>query len=288
MVSERGLSERRACWLVGLWRSTYRRRSVRSTTSPLSERLRALAGEWPRYGYRRLHVLLRREGWRVNHKRVLRLYQAEDLAVRRRRRKRVAGLRALIAQPTRANERWSMDFVTDALGTGRSFRVLSIVDDRTRECLVLEPDTSLPGSRVVQILSGLVAERGRPTVIVSDNGPEFAGRALDQWAYQQGVRLHFIEPGKPIQNAYVESFQGKLRDECLNGHWFVSLADARQTLEAWRVTYNRVRPHSALGYVTPEEFARAELNLEAVRCAQLFHSEGHHAESLYLVQRPPR
>jgi len=137
--------------------------------------------------------LLRREGWRVNHKRVLRLYQAEHLAVRRRRRKRVAGLRAPIAEPTRVNERWSMDFVTDALGTGRSFRVLSIVDDRTRECLALEPDTSLPGNRVVQILSGLVAERGRPTVLVSDNGPEFAGRALDQWAYQQGVRLHFID-----------------------------------------------------------------------------------------------
>ena len=167
-----------------------------------------MAGEWPRYGYRRLHVLLRREGWMVNHKRVFRLYQAEHLAVRRRRRKRVAGLRAPIAEPARANERWSMDFVTDALGTGRSFRVLSIVDVRTRECLVLEPDTSLPGSRIVQILGGLVAERGRPAVLVSDNGPEFAGRALDQWAYQQGVRLHFIDRGKPIQNAYVESFQG--------------------------------------------------------------------------------
>lgn len=259
VVSERGLSERRACRLVGVWRSTYRRRTTRSTTSPLCERLRTLAGEWPRYGYRRLHVLLHREGWVVNHKRVFRLYQAEHLTVRRRRRKRVASLRAPIVEPTRANERWSMDFVTDALGTGRSFRVLSIVDDRTRECLALEPDTSLPGSRVVQILSGLVAERGRPTVIVSDNGPEFAGRALDQWAYQQGVRLHFIDRGKPIQNAYVESFQGKLRDECLNGHWFLNLADARQTLAAWRTTYNRVRPHSALGYVTPEEFARADL-----------------------------
>jgi putative transposase len=195
----------------------------------------------------------------VNHKRVFRLYQAEHLAVRRRRRKRVAGLRAPLAQPARANERWSMDFVTDALGAGRSFRVLSIVDDRTRECLALEPDISFPGRQVAQILSGLVAERGQPAVIVSDNGPEFAGRALDQWAYQQGVRLHFIERGKPIQNAYVESFQGKLRDECLNGHWFLNLADARRTLAEWRTTYNRVRPHSALGYVTPEEFARADV-----------------------------
>ena len=259
MVQERGLSERRACQLVGVWRSTYRRRSVRTTTSPLCERLRTLAGEWPRYGYRRLHVLLRREGWVVNHKRVLRLYQAAHLAVRRRRRKRVAGRRAPMTEPTRANERWSMDFVTDAFGTGRRFRVLSIVDDRTRECLALEPDTSLPGRRVVQILSGLVASRGRPTVIVSDNGPEFAGRALDQWAYRHGVRLHFIDRGKPIQNAYVESFQGKLRDECLNGHWFLNLADVRHTLAEWRTTYNRVRPHSALGYVTPEEFARTEL-----------------------------
>lgn len=259
MVQERGLSERRACQLVGVWRSTYRRRSVRATPSTLCERLRTLAGEWPRYGYRRLHVLLRREGWAVNHKRVFRLYRTEQLAVRRRRRKRVAGVRAPLAEPTRANARWSMDFVTDALGTGRSFRVLSIVDDRTRECLALEPDISFPGRQVVQVLSALVAERGRPTVIVSDNGPEFAGRALDQWAYQQGVRLHFIDRGKPIQNAYVESFQGKLRDECLNGHWFLNLADARQTLAEWRTTYNRIRPHSALGYVTPEEFARAEL-----------------------------
>jgi putative transposase len=218
-----------------------------------------LAGEWPRYGYRRLHVLLRREGWVVNHKRVLRLYQAEGLAVRRRCRKRVAGLRTPVPQPTRINERWSMDFVTDALGTGRSFRVLTIVDDRTRECLALEADTSLPGSRVVEILDRLVSERSRPTVLVSDNGPEFTGRAVDQWAYLHGVRLHFIAPGKPVQNAYVESFNGKLRDECLNGHWFVSLRDARQTLAEWQMTYNRVRPHSALGYVSPEEFARAEV-----------------------------
>jgi putative transposase len=152
-----------------------------------------------------------------------------------------------------------MDFVTDALGTGRSFRVLTIVDDRTRECLALEADTSLPGSRVVEILDRLVSERSRPTVLVSDNGPEFTGRAVDQWAYLHGVRLHFIAPGKPVQNAYVESFNGKLRDECLNGHWFVSLRDARQTLAEWQMTYNRVRPHSALGYVSPEEFARAEV-----------------------------
>lgn len=266
MVAQFSLSERRACGLMGLWRSTYRRQSQRPAESPLRERLRTLAGEWPRFGYRRLHVLLRREGWAVNHKRVHRLYRAEGLAVRRRRRKRVARLRAPLLQPTRANERWSMDFLTDALGSGRSFRVLTIVDDRTRECLALEAETSVPGSRVVQVLDRLVAHRGRPTVIISDNGPEFTGRAVDQWAYRQGVRLHFITPGKPMQNAYVESFNGKLRDECLNGHWFLTLGDARQTLEEWRMTYNRVRPHSALENVPPEEFARRE----AVRLAKKF------------------
>lgn len=259
MVAQIGLSERRACGLMGLWRSTYRRQRRRPAESPLRERLRTLAGEWPRFGYRRLHVLLRREGWTVNHKRIHRLYRAEGLAVRRRRRKRVAGMRAPLLQPTRANERWSMDFLTDALGSGRSFRVLTIVDDRTRECLALEADTSVPGSRVVQVLDGLVAHRGRTAVIVSDNGPEFTGRAVDQWAYRQGVRLYFIAPEKPMQNAYVESFHGKLRDECLNGHWFLTLEDARRTLKEWRTTYNRVRPHSALGNVPPEEFAMEEV-----------------------------
>lgn len=257
MVGHYGLSERRACRLIGVWRSTCRRRRQRTDDAPTRLRLQGLAGQWPRFGYRRLHVLLRREGLAINHKRVYRLYREAGLAVRRRRRKRAAGLRMPLTRPTRVNERWSMDFLTDALGTGRSFRVLTIVDDRTRECLALEADRSLPGSRVVQVLEQVVAQRGRPTVIVSDNGPEFVGRALDQWAYREGVRLHFIAPGKPMQNGYVESFNGKLRDECLNGHWFLTLGDARRTLEEWRMIYNRVRPHSALGNMSPEEYARA-------------------------------
>jgi len=258
MVGHYGLSERRACRLIEVWRSTCRRQRQRADDAPTRRRLQGLAGQWPRFGYRRLHVLLRREGLMINHKRVYRLYREEGLAVRRRRRKRAASLRAPLVRPTRANERWSMDFLTDALGAGRSFRVLTIVDDRTRECLALEADTSIPGSRVVQVLDRLMAQRGRPAVIVSDNGPEFVGRAVDQWAYRKGVRLHFIAPGKPMQNGYIESFNGKLRDECLNGHWFLTLGDARRTLEEWRTIYNRVRPHSALGNMSPEEYARAD------------------------------
>lgn len=154
-----------------------------------------------------------------------------------------------------------MDFMTDALRDGRRFRLLIVLDERTRECLVIEIDTSLPGARVITVLERLVAERGAPEVVVIDNGPEFAGRALDQWAYQRGIKLHFIAPGKPAQNAYVESFNGKLRDECLNAHWFGTLADARLTVETWRKEYNQVRPHSALGRATPDEFARQEVML---------------------------
>ena len=228
----------------------------------MQTRLRALAERWVRYGYRRLYDRLRREGWRVNHKRVYRLYQLEGLGLRRKRPKRAAGLRVIpLVPPRRANERWAMDFMTDALSDGRRFRLLIVLDERTRECLVIEIDTSLPGARVIEALERLVTERGAPEVLVIDNGPEFASRALDQWAYQRGIKLHFIAPGKPTQNAYVESFNGKLRDECLNAHWFRALADARLTIEAWRQEYNQVRPHSALGQVTPEEFARQEVML---------------------------
>lgn len=252
-----GLSERRACGLVGIGRSTHRYVPRRPEPDELRARLRALAEQWMRYGYRRLHRWLQREGWAVNHKRVYRLYRLEGLALRRRTRKRTAALRGQPpAAPARANVRWSMDFLTDALSDGRRFRVLVVLDDGTRECLETETDTSLPGARVVEVLDRLVAERGAPEVIVIDNGPEFAGQILDQWAYRQGLKLHFIAPGKPAQNGYVESFIGKLRDECLNGHWFTTLTNAQQIVEAWRDEYNRVRPHSALGYATPEEFAR--------------------------------
>jgi len=259
---EVGLSERRACGLIGLRRSTYRYPPRAAGALELRTRLRALAERWVRYGYRRLYERLRREGWHVNHKRVYRLYRLEGLGLRRKSRKRAAGLRvAPRVSPRRANERWAMDFMTDALRDGRRFRLLIVLDERTLECLVIEIDTSLPGARVIDVVERLVVERGAPEVVVIDNGPEFAGRGLDQWAYQRGIKLHFIAPGKPTQNAYVESFNGKLRDECLNAHWFRTLADARLTIGAWRQEYNQVRPHSALGQATPEEFARQEVIL---------------------------
>jgi len=254
-----GLSERRACRLVGIGRSTMRYRGRgRADEGRLRQRLRELAAERPRFGYRRLHALLRREGVVVNHKRVERLYRAEGLAVRRRGRKRVArDGRGRAALPGRPNQQWGVDFVSDALAWGRRIRLFTVVDVFTREALAIEVDTSLPGSRVVQVLDRVAAERGAPTELVLDNGPELAGKALDQWAYERGVRLRFIEPGKPVQNAFVESFHGRLRDECLDRHWSLGLGDARQIVEAWRRDDHRLRPHSSLGYRPPEEFRLA-------------------------------
>jgi putative transposase len=191
----------------------------------------------------------------VNPKRVYRLYQQEGLGVRRRKRKRFGTAeRQAVAMPTGQNQRWSMDFVSDSLSAGRKFRSLNIVDDFNRECLAAEVDTSITGARVVRVLERLREFRGLPPILVMDNGPEFTGQALDVWAYQQGVKLHFIEPGKPVQNAFIESFNGRMRDECLNEHWFVSLREARETIESWRRDYNEVRPHSSLGNRTPQEF----------------------------------
>jgi putative transposase len=221
----------------------------------LRERLLALARERPRYGYRRLHVLLRREGYEINHKRIHRLYRHEGLMVRRRLRKRIAaGNRVPLPIPSRPNERWSIDFMSDQLADGRVFRTLNIVDDFSRECLAIEVDTSLSGSRVVRVLERLCAEHSRPRALVMDNGPELTSKALDAWAYRSGVDLRFIQPGKPVQNAYVESFNGKFRDECLNEHWLASLEEAREVIEEWRQDYNQVRPHSSLGDLTPEQF----------------------------------
>lgn len=234
------------------------RPTLRLDEPVLRRRLRELALERRRFGYRRLHVLLGREGLAVNHKRVERLYRDEGLTVRRRARKRVAAAaRTPLLLPTGPNEQWSLDFVSDALSWGRRVRLLAVVDTVTREALAIEVDTSLPGERVVRVLERLATERGAPAAIVLDNGPELTGRALDQWAYGRGVQLRFIAPGKPVQNAFAESFVGRLRDECLNEHWFTTLADARRTVEAWRRDYNAVRPHSALGYRTPTEARRA-------------------------------
>lgn len=254
-----GLSERRACRFTGFARSSQRYRTRRPSRVELRARLHTLAVLRPRWGYRRLYRLLRREGLVVNRKLVQRVYREEGLTVRRRRRKRVAMPRVPMPVPTRRNERWSMDFVSDALCDGRRFRALTIVDDFTRESPAIEVDTSLPGERVVRVLEQLAATRGVPRAIVCDNGPEFRGEALDQWADRCGVTLQFIQPGKPIQNAFAESFNGRLRDECLNESWFVSLYDAQQTIEAWRVDYNDERPHSSLGDATPAAFAAAFL-----------------------------
>jgi len=264
MRSEYRRSERQACQLAGMERWSCRYRARRCDDPALRERLRQLAGERQRFGYRRLTVLLRREGWAVNRKRVYRLYGQEGLQVRRRKRKRIgAAERQPLTIPTRPNQRWSMDFVADALADGRKFRSLNIVDDYNRECLAAEVDTSIQGARVVRVLERLRERRGLPEVVVTDNGPGFAGRALDLWAYQQSVKLRFIEPGKPVQNAFIESFNGKMRDECLNEHWFGTLVEARQTIEAWRRDYNEVRPHSSLGNRTPLEFTACGATLRS-------------------------
>lgn len=258
------MSERRACRVLGINRSSLRYRSRRSGDMALKERLCQLASQRRRFGYRRLHVLLCREGEAVNHKRVYRLYREAGLAVRRRGRKKVAReARLPVVAPRRPNERWCLDFVSDALAWGRRIRLLCIIDTFTREALAIEVDTSLPGTRVAQALEHLVTRQGAPEEITLDNGPELTSRALDQWAYQRGVRLRFIEPGKPVQNAFIESFNSRLRDECLNEHWFLSLRDAQRIVEAWRVDYNQTRPHSSLGNLTPEEF-RKNLQVQAI------------------------
>lgn len=248
------VSERRAARLAGVSRSTIRYQRRRQEDLSIWERLHELAAERPRFGYRRLHVLVRREGHRINHKRVYRLYQAAGLAVRRRARKRVA--RPRVFHPTIGlvpNANWTLDFMSDALGWGRRIRVLSVLDTCTREALAIEVNTSLSSATVVRVLEQIITERGQPTEIVMDNGPELTSRRLDQWAYGRNIQLRFIDPGKPVQNAVMESFNGRLRDECLNQHWFTSLADARHLIEAWRNDYNQVRPHSSLGYRTPKE-----------------------------------
>ncbi len=250
------MSERRACKTIGCCRMTVRYEATRLDNMALRERMKAIAHERRRFGYRRLHVLLRREGYVVNHKRLFRLYREEKLSVRRRGgRKRAIGTRAPMLIPLAPNQRWSLDFVSDQLTDGRRFRVLTVVDDCTRECLGLVADTSLSGQRVARELDRIIAERGRPKMVVSDNGSEFTSNAILRWADETRVDWHYIAPGKPIQNAFIESFNGRLRDEFLNETLFSSLAHARAMLAKWRADYNVNRPHSGLGWQTPAEFA---------------------------------
>jgi len=251
------VSQRRACKAIGADRGSVRYRSRRPDDRTIRERLRELAASRRRFGYRRLHILLRREGIRMNHKKLRRLYAEERLQVRRRAgRKRALGARAPLAVPQGANQRWSLDFVHDTTTDGRRFRILAVVDDFTRECLCLAADTSLPGVRVARELDAIVAVRGRPASIVSDNGPELTGMAMLRWSQELRVEWHYIDPGKPQQNAFVESSNGRLRDEFLNETLFASLAHAREALAIWKDDYNTVRPHSGIGNLPPAAYAK--------------------------------
>jgi putative transposase len=273
LQAARDISERRALRWTGFPRSSVRYRSTRPPQEELRDRIRELALERPRWGYRRIHILLGREGWAVNRKRVQRLYREQGLAVRRRGKRR----RSQVARPVRAplgraNERWSLDFITDALSNGRRFRCLVVLDEFTRQALAIEVAHSIPSARVIEVLERLRSERGLPSVIITDNGSEFTSRAFDAWAYARGVKLEYIQPGKPVQNCFIESFNGSLRDECLNLHWFVSLRDAQEAIERWRVDYNQIRPHSSLGERTPEEFASDTLG--SGEASALVHNPG--------------
>ena len=255
----RGISQRKAIRYTGFPSSTIRYRSLRPAQEELRARIRQLAGEHPSWGYRFIHDLLVREGRRVNLKRVYRLYREENLAVRRRSKKRRSQAPRVVRTPlTQPNERWSLDFVHDTLSTGRGFRCLTVLDECTRESPAIHPAHSIPADEVIAVLERLRLERGLPQQIITDNGSEFRSRAFDAWAYARGVKLEFIQPGKPVQNCFIESFNGTFRHDCLNQHWFTSLSDARTTIEAWRRLYNEVRPHSSLERLTPREF-RAKL-----------------------------
>jgi putative transposase len=251
-----GLSERRACSIIGVCRRVLRYRRRRADDAAIRIRLRELALERRRFGYRRLGILLAREGFKMNRKKLLRIYGEEGLKVRRRRgRKRALGTRAPMTVPQRPNQRWSLDFLSDAFTDGRKFRIFAVVDDFSRECLALVPDTSLSGVRVARELDAIIARRGRPQAIVSDNGTELTSMAILRWSQDTRVEWHYIAPGKPTQNAFIESFNGRLRDELLNETLFTTLAQARIVLAEWRHDYNTVRPHSKLGGRTPAEIA---------------------------------
>jgi len=256
LVAEHQLSERQACRLLELDRATYRYEARPDSNSQLREALLELARQKPRYGYRRLWAILDRRGWKVNVKRIYRLYRTEGLMVRRLKRKRLkrqAPVDSLISRP---NQEWALDFVSDALATGRSLRALTIVDSYTRECPAIEVASGISSRKVTRTLDKIIEERGKPTSLRCDNGPEFTSRHFVAWCEEKGITLHHIQPGKPMQNGHIESFNGRLRDECLNASWFLNLADAKRKIETWRLDYNADRPHSSLAYRTPAEFAQ--------------------------------
>ena len=259
------VSERRSCRVLRLNRSLYRRKPKKDEQAFLRMRIREIAATRVRYGYKRIHVLLRREGWCINHKRVYRLYRTEGLNLRNKsKRKKVSAPRVVERNAVAAvNECWAMDFVSDQLYDGKRFRALTLIDTYSRECLTIYADKAIKGETVVGVLEDLKERCGLPKKIKVDNGPEFISRALDAWAYFNKVQLEYSRPGKPTDNPHIESFNGSLRDECLNIHWFMSLEDAKQKIETWRKDYNEFRPHSGLTYKTPAEFA-ASARSEAI------------------------
>ena len=253
---------RKLCALVGLHRSSWYYEAKPDKNEPVRERLKELADEHKRWGYRRLHWQLLREGFAINHKRTERIYREENLMLRvKRRRKMAAESRVKPAAPTSRNQIWAMDFVSDNLYHGRKFRILNVMDSYSRDFLGFEANTSIPGERVCSVLDRLVWMHGKPKTITVDNGPEFIGKNLDAWACLNDVKLVFNRPGTPQDNAYIESLNGRLRDECLNLHWFMSLKHAREVIWQWREEYQTLRPHSGLGGLTPEEFRRKEAEI---------------------------
>jgi len=257
LCREHEVSQRRACKVLSADRSSVRYHSIRSDDAQLRAAICRIAGDRRRFGYRRIHVMLEREGWQVNHKKLKRLYREERLQVKRRGgRKRALGTRRPMLVPDGVNQRWSLDFVSDAFTDGRRFRVLAVIDDYSRECLALVADTSLSGQRVTRELDAIIARRGKPKTIVSDNGTELTSMAVLKWCQDQRIEWHYIAPGKPTQNAFVESFNGSFRDECLNETLFSSLTDARHHINHWKEDYNVNRPHSSLGNLTPREYAQ--------------------------------
>lgn len=260
-----GLSERSACRAVGVPRATQRYVSRKEPQEPLLTRMRELATQRPRAGYRTLYRLLRREGRTANHKRVYRLYRADGLSLRIKRRKRRAASKREQPPPVlRPNDCWAMDFVSDCTSDGRRFRILTLIDVCTRRAPGVVVERSIGGPRVVRFLDEVAAKLGYPKVITVDNGPEFISNALDQWAHAHGVTLHFSRPGKPVDNAFIESFNGRLREECLNTNWFYGLEDARDIIGAWLADYNEHRPHSSLAGLTPAEYERTQIRTAAV------------------------
>jgi len=257
VMQEHRLSERQACRLLEVDRSTYRYQRRPDHNAGLREALLTVARQKPRFGYRRLWIeLTRRQGWKVSLGRLHRLYRAEHLAVRRLKRKRLKGIAPLSPLLTRPNQEWALDFVSDALSNGRGVRALTMVDSFTRECPAIEVDTGISSRKVTRTLERVILQRGMPRTLRCDNGPEFTSRHFLGWCADRGIQLVHIQPGRPMQNGHVESFNGRFRDECLNANWFVNLADARDRIEHWRQEYNVERPHSSLDYRTPAEFAR--------------------------------